>query len=125
LKRIARSGGTRHPASRSATGGRRSTRAAETDRASSAATEAVQRAGNVFGHCVFDRDDFGDVFRRARHVYLINHFQHPLDVFGIVAEHEDSIVVNWENGIGQFCKRLEDRHHDAGLDVFNWTMCVT
>src|ERR1039458_974493 len=36
----------------------------------------------------------------------------------IVAEHEDSIVVNRENGIGQFRKRQDERHHDAGLDVF-------
>ena len=57
---------------------------------------------------VFDRNDFRDVFRRHRNVHLINHFQHPLDVFSIVAEHEDSVVINGENGIGQFRKRLDD-----------------
>ena len=71
-----------------------------------AAAEAVQRVGDVVGQRIFDRDDFRDIFRRHGHIHPVNHLQHPLHIFRVVAQHEDAVAVNRQDGIRQFRERL-------------------
>ena len=109
-----------------AAGGGSGRRTADADgAAATGAAEAVQRAGNVIGQRIFDRDDFGDVFRRHGHVHPVNHLQHPFHVFRVVADHENAVAVNRQDGICQFGERRRIGTISLGLMYFNCTMWVT